>query len=65
MRRLFESFYAAILENGQPPISYAAIRRDTAIMDEIFSYCRDGQPAEASAKFLPSHAVQRAVDGGL
>ncbi len=65
MRRLFESFYAAILENGQPPISYAAIRRDTAIMDEIFSYCRDGQPAEASAKFLPSHTVQRAVDGGL
>jgi predicted dehydrogenase len=48
MRNLFELFYRAIVEQGQPPIPYSEIRRVTAIMDGIFAACRDprhDQPA--------------------
>ena len=40
MRSLFEAFYQAILEGGEPPIPYGEIYRVTAIMDEIFACCR-------------------------
>jgi predicted dehydrogenase len=40
MKRLFELFYASILEGQTPPILPADIRRDTVIMDDIFHACR-------------------------
>jgi predicted dehydrogenase len=40
MRTLFEAFYRAILEGGEPPIPYREIRRVTALMDAIFEHCR-------------------------
>lgn len=39
MRRLFTTFYQAILADGLPPIPYEEIYRVTAIMDEIFRVC--------------------------
>ncbi|NOX53303.1 MAG: Gfo/Idh/MocA family oxidoreductase [Planctomycetes bacterium] len=40
MRRLFELFYAAIREGGEPPIPYAEIIRFTRLLDTIFASCR-------------------------
>ena len=49
MRKLFEQFYTAILDNGPPPIAYAEIRRFSGLMDEIYDCCRDGDsPAKVS-----------------
>jgi predicted dehydrogenase len=49
MRNLFEMFYRSILEQGQPPISYREIRRVTAIMDGIFTACRDPRDGQLLA----------------
>jgi predicted dehydrogenase len=43
MNCLFRLFYRAVAEGGPPPIAYAEIRRVTAIMDAIFTSCRQGE----------------------
>lgn len=52
MNRLFTEFYAAIRGGTEPPISFAEIRRVTALMDDIFDACRrdaEDAPARAAA----------------
>lgn len=51
MRQLFTRFYAAIREDGEPPISYADIRRVTQWMDEIFR--RYNEELEVSGRSNP------------
>jgi predicted dehydrogenase len=41
MRCLFEAFYRAVADDGEPPIPYEEIFRVTAIMDEIFACCHN------------------------
>ena len=43
MRNMFDRFYRAILENGEPPVPYSEICRVTDIMDRIFAACREPQ----------------------
>lgn len=42
MNRLIAQFYAAIVRKSAPPIAHDEIRRVTAMMDEIFRVCREG-----------------------
>lgn len=49
MRRLFEEFYRAILEDGPPPIDHREICRVTEIMDRIFASCRETERNLVSA----------------
>lgn len=46
MRALFEAFYQAILDGGEPPIPFGEIRRVTALMDQIFVSGRAGRAAD-------------------
>jgi predicted dehydrogenase len=46
MNRLFQRFYQAVREGGEPPISYAEIRRVTALLDDIFQVCRNATGRE-------------------
>jgi len=69
MRRLFESFYHAAAEGGEPPIPYAEIRRVTVLMDRIFESCRgeaqspirpaDGRADAASRRDWSAPIVER------
>jgi hypothetical protein len=45
MNRLFDLFYRAIREGGEPPIPYSEIRRVTSILDQIFRCCRGDDDA--------------------
>jgi predicted dehydrogenase len=56
MKNLFDRFYRAILEEGQPPIAYHEICRVTDIMDRIFVACREPRPA-----FDPADATHTAT----
>jgi predicted dehydrogenase len=61
MRKLFELFYASILQQGEPPIVPADIVRVTAIMDDIFSTCARGagtaSPVEAERELMAQLAA--------
>jgi predicted dehydrogenase len=43
MNRLFRTFYDRIRHSGEPPIAYDEIYRVTAIMDDIFTCCRESE----------------------
>jgi predicted dehydrogenase len=64
MRRLFELFYLACGDGGEPPIPYAEIRRVTVLMDRIFRTCMAAPPVpggsgptkSVSVELNPAHA---------
>ena len=58
MNKLFRLFYDAILTGGAPPISPGEIRRNTALMDEIFRHCAERQAPPARPTRLSGAAAQ-------
>ena len=55
MRTLFEQFYRSILDSDDVPIPYNEMLRVTRLMDEIFSKCRETEPADGCRNQLNSH----------
>ena len=61
MKRLFELFYASILEQQTPPILPHDIRRVTIIMDDIFRACL----ADAETSLAPEQAAPPVLTGAV
>jgi len=63
MKRLFELFYASILDGQTPPILPNDIRRDTLIMDDIFRTCVEDARRRSSA--AAQHVTPAVLTGGV
>jgi predicted dehydrogenase len=56
MARLFGEFYAAVRAGRPSPVPPREILRVTAIMDDIFRACQDGEPADLDPAAEPAVA---------
>ena len=57
MNRLFSLFYDAVRDGTEPPIPYSEIRRNCALMDEIFRSAEDDRRHSADPRPRPRTAA--------